>query len=567
MTDQDVVLDQDEQEASDTPEEELSEDEKLMAELKEAITVERQELGSLRVKLTVSVPREMVDRRLGKQFAELKRDALVPGFRKGHAPIRLVEKRFGADVGEQLKSQLIGSGYLAAVEKEDLKPLGDPLFWVKAKEERVGEDQKPRTVEVEKLVSFDSALDHLSMPKEGALSFSCELELKPQFELPSLEKIPVERPAVAIDDDDVDVEIKRMQMRRGTYQAVEDGTVEEDDMLYVSMKMSVGEEILASEDNVDIAARDIRIKGVPLIGLGDALMGKKVGDEVTFEAPVPDDHENINARGKTARFDFAIREIKRLEVPPVDEELLTTLGFDSEEDLRSAIRSTLESELDRTIKSKMYDQVGSYLVDKTPMDVPEGLSQRQTDRAVARRLIELLQMGVPPAELEKARDQMGAKAREQVVRDLKLYFILEKIAEERKIDVKEDEINGAISQIARRSGKRFDRVRDELSKGDGVTNLYLQLRDQKVFDGLLADAAITEVEGPKRKAAPKPAAPKTAAKAAPAKAPAPKAPVAKATAAREPKSAKPQKPKAQPKKEPKAAAKPAARKKTTKRSR
>src|SRR3990172_6536367 len=122
-------------------------------------------IGSLRMKLTVSVPREMVDRRMGKQFAELKRESQVPGFRKWHAPIRLVEKRFGADVGEQLKSQLIGSGYLAAVQKEDIKPLGDPLFWVRAKEERLGEDQKPRTVEVEKLVPFDKALDLLAMPK------------------------------------------------------------------------------------------------------------------------------------------------------------------------------------------------------------------------------------------------------------------------------------------------------------------------------------------------------------------------------------------------------------------
>jgi len=574
MTDQDAVLDQDEQEESDSPEEELSEDQKLMAELKEAISVEREQIGALRVKLTVSVPRDLVERRMGKQFAELKREALVPGFRKGHAPIRLVEKRFGTDVGEQLKSQLIGSGYLAAVEKEDIKALGDPLFWVKTKEERLGEDQKPRTVEVEKLVAFDKAIDHLPMPKEGSLSFSCELELKPQFKLPTLEKIRVERPAVTIDDDDVDVELKRMQMRRGTFQPVEDGPVEADDMLYVNMKMSVGEETIASEDNFDIAARDIRIKGVPLVGLGDKLVGKKLGDELSFQAPVPDDHENIDLRGKKARFDFVIREIKRLEVPPVDEELLSSLGFEGEDELRAAIRSTLESELDRTIKMKMYDQVGSYLLDHTTLDIPEGLSQRQTDRAMARRMIELLQMGVPPAEIDRARDEMGAKAREQAVRDLKLYFILEKIAEEREIEVREDEINGAIAQIARRTGKRFDRVRDDLSKRDGLSNLYLQLRDQKVFDMLLETAEVTEVEGPKKKpstkASPaKPSATKpTPPKVASAKTAAPKAPPPKTA-----KSAKTAKPKAEPKKEvktvsraaPKTAPKPAMRRKGSKR--
>ena len=498
MSDEETAVDQEVQAASETPEEELSDEKKLMAELKEAITVQREPVGALRLKLTVSVPRETVDQRMGKEFADLKRDAMIPGFRKGHAPLRLVEKRFGSDVGEQLKGQLIGNGYLAAVEKENLKPLGDPLVWVKLKEQRFGENQKPKTVEVEKLLPFDKAIDHLPMPKEGAFTFSCELEIKPEFELPKLDKIPVERPAITIDDEDVEVELERMRMRKGTFQPVEEGAVELDDLLYVAMKFSVGGELIDSEDNFDIAARDLRIKGIPLVGLGDALEGQNVGDEVTFEATVPDDHDNLGLRGKTAKFEFTIREIKRLELPPIDEDFLSGMGFESEEDLRSTVRSLLESELDRTIKRKMYDQVGLYLLDHTNFEIPEGLSQRQTDRSVGRRMMEMLQSGVPQTEIERARDEMRAKAHDQVVRDLKLYFILERIAEDREIDVNEEQLNAAISQIARRTGKRFDRVRDELSKRDGLTTLYLQLRDEKVLAALVADAEVTEVEGPKK---------------------------------------------------------------------
>lgn len=505
MSDKQAALDQEELEASETPGEELSEQQKLMAELKEAITVQRELVGSLRLKLTVNVPRDTVEKQLGKQFAELKRDAAIPGFRKGHAPLRLVEKRFGSDVGDQLKGQLIGSGYLAAVEKEDLKPLGDPLIWVKLKEQRFGEDQKPRSVEVEKLVPLDQAIDHLSIPKEGPFSFSCELEIKPAFELPKLDKIPIERPAVSIDDEDVEVELERMRMRRGTFQPVEEGEVERDDLLYVAMKLSVDGELLESEDNFDIAARDIRVKGIPLVGLGDALEGHAVGDEVTFEATVPDDHENLGLRGKKSKFDFTIREIKRLELPPIDDELLSSMGFESEEELRSKVRSLLEEDLERTIKLRMYDQVGQYLVDHTNLEIPEGLSQRQTERSVARRTTELLMSGIPATEIERIRDEMRAQAHDQVVRDLKLYFILERIAEEREIDVNEEQLNAAISQIARRSGKRFDRVRDELSKRDGLATLYLRLRDEKVFDTLVADGEVTETEGPKKKSTKAPA--------------------------------------------------------------
>ena len=84
-------------------------------------------------------------------------------------------------------------------------------------------------------------------------------------------------------------------------------------MLYADMKMIVDGETILSEENFDLAARDINVKGVMLTGFGKAVKGKKVGDTVTFEADVPDDNENVDIRGKQATFEFALREIKRLE--------------------------------------------------------------------------------------------------------------------------------------------------------------------------------------------------------------------------------------------------------------
>lgn len=495
MTKKDLAVS--EPEVLDSEDQELSDEDRAKEKLKKAIKVKREDIGALRVKLTVTVPRDTIDERMGDQFAELKRDAEIPGFRKGHAPLRLVEKRFASDVGDQLINQLISNGYLAAIEKENLKPLGDPLIWVKVKEEREDEPGKLQTVETEKLLPLDQALTHMSVPKEGKLSFSAELELKPEFDLPKLTKIPVSQPKIKISDDDVESEIKRLLAMRGTFGPVEKGAVKIDDMLYVDMKMSVDGKVIESEDNFDIAARDVRVKGVPLIGLGDSLVGAKRDDVVTFDAKVPDDHENIDIREKKAKFEFAIREIKRLELPKLDKTLLSQIGFDSEKELRKAIRSKLEFDIDSAVKRNMREQVGDYLIDQIDIDIPEGLSQRQTDRSVARRLIELYQSGYSDADIEKAKDKMQIEAHDQVVRDLKLYFILEKVAEDRNIEVGEEQINGAIAQIAQRSNKRFDRVRDELSKGDGLMSLYLQIRDEKVLESLLKDADVSETDRPK----------------------------------------------------------------------
>jgi len=495
-------------EAVGTKEEELTEEQKVMARLKEAITVQRESIGSLREKLTITVPRDVLDERLGEQLAELKRDAMVPGFRKGHAPLRLVEKRFSSDVGDQLKTQMVSSGYLAAVEKEELKPLGDPLIWVKVDEERTDDAGRPRRVEVEKLLSLDRALDEIDFPKEGELTFSCEVELKPEFELPELDKIQVERPKVAIADEDVDAEVDRMRRWSGTYRPAEGTAIEADDLLYADIRMSVGDEVLMYEKHQELAARDLRIKGVPVVGLGKALIGKKPGASLSVEAEIPADHENLDIRGKRAKFEFTVHEVKRLELPELTDEFASVIGYDSVDDLRAVVRANLESRLDQVMKRKMKDQVAGFLVANTKLEIPEGLSQRQTDRSVARRMIELYQSGMPEAEIRKQVDEMRVKAHDQTVHDLKLYFILEKIAEQRDVDVTEEQINTAIAGIAQRTNRRFDRVRDELSKGDGIMTLYLTIRDDLVLDLLAREAEVVEVEGPKKKVPKKTAAAK-----------------------------------------------------------
>lgn len=477
--------------------EEQSDQEEQMAKLKEAIEVEKEEIGSLRLKMTVTVPREIIEERLSKQFTDLKREAAIPGFRKGHAPLRLVEKRFGNEVGDELKGQLVGSAYMAAVEKEELTPLGDPLVWATVEEERTDESGGTRKVQAEKLLSVEKAIDHIELPKEGPLSFTCELELKPKFELPKLEKIPVERPKLAVEDSDVEEELRRMRMYRGTFQPVEKGPTQRDDMLYVDLKMLVDGDVLLDEQNTDLPVRDVRLKGIPLTGLGDALEGKKRDEEITFEATAPDDHENADIRGKKAKLEIVIREIKRLELPPIDEDFVKSMGCETEEELRQDLRGMLESRLEQMARDEMHEQLGDYLIANTSLDIPEGLSHRQTERSVARRMVQMYQSGVPESEISKAADEMRAKAHDQVVRDLKLFFILEKIAEEREVDVTEEQLNGAIAAIAQRSGKRFDRVRDELSKGDGLMTLYVQLRDRAVLDLLLGEAEIKEADGPK----------------------------------------------------------------------
>jgi len=462
------------------------------AKLKEAVEVLSEDVGTLRKKLTITVPRDYLDGRLTDEFTELKRESIVPGFRKGRAPLRLVEKRFGHEVGDQLVAQLVGGGFTAAVEKEDLKTLGDPLIWVQAPVE-TGEGGRRSKETTERLVSVEEALEHMKLPDEGPLTFSCEVELRPAFDLPPLEGIVIERPKVAFTDDDVRQEVDRYRAVRGHYAPTSEPIVA-DDLVIADMTYAVDGKVVKEEKNVTLAARAQRVEGVVLPDLADALKGKQASDSVEVKAEIPDDHETSEYRGKEAVFTFAIQDVKRLELPPLDEEFFESIGFESETDLKDHIRSSLESQLDMLVQRGMYGQIGKYLLENTKLEVPPGLSQRQTERLVLRRMIDMYQRGLAEMTVQKQMDELRARTSEEVVKELKLFFIMEKIAEQMEIDVGDDELNGEIARIARAQGKRFDRVRDELTKANGLTALYLQLRDHKILDELLKQAEIKEIE-------------------------------------------------------------------------
>lgn len=494
----------------------------LKETLKSVIKVKVADAGVLRKTLTVTVPRESLQSEFDKEYKELLTEATVPGFRKGRAPRRLIEKRFGRDVNDQVQTRILSNAYLAAVEREDMKVLGDPLVWIRAKD-KSGEEK-------EQLADMQAALSSLKIPDDGDFEFRCEVEVKPEFELPKLEKVPVSKPSLEISDDDVSVQIDRLRARRGSFAPTAEGdAVQADDLLVCDMRMTVDGAEIKTAENVRFAARAQMLEGAIVSDFGQKMAGAKVGESRTVDGPLPDDYATADLRGKTAKFELKVQEIKRLQLPPLDASFLESMGFDKESDFRDYVRTTMQSQLGEEIRRGMQEQVRRYLLEHTKIEVPEGLSSRQAERIASRRRVELARQGVPDDEIEKHADEMMTGARAQAATELKLFFILDKIAEKWEIDVTEEELNSQIASIARSYNRRFDRVRDELTQNNGLTMLYLEIRDEKCIDRILESAEITDTKvGETKGDAPKAESKKSAASKSHSKEPA-AAPAAKAS--------------------------------------
>lgn len=460
--------------------------ERLAETLKNEVQADISEIGTLRKRIRITVPAKVITEHLDHNYSELMQDAIVPGFRKGRAPRRLVEKRFGAEVRESMTTTIVGQAFFAVIEKHELEVLGDPVFEI------------PTEGEGSKLVDLDEALEHLKLPEEGDFSYACEVEIKPKFELPELKGIPIKSPLIEIKKEMVDEELLRMRKLRGRYEPRPEASAESDDYLIADVTFFAGDKEIKTEENVQFGVRPVRLDGIPLPTLGDVMKGAKVGETRSVECTIPEDYERADIRGQQGRFEFRIHELKRLAPVPMDE-FLQQQSFDSEEDARTTVRYMIENQRDELIERARRSQVHQYLLDNTQLDLPEQLSARQTDRAVSRQILELTRQGVPDADVEARIDELRTSAREDAVHSLKLNFILDKVAEQLDVSVTDEEVNTAIAQMARRYNRRFDRVRDELQQRGLLADVAEQIRQDKVVAQLLADANIEETaaeEGP-----------------------------------------------------------------------
>lgn len=454
-------------------------------EVKDALsenTIAVEDAGTLKKKVTVTVPAERITAKRDEMFGELSGSAQIPGFRIGHAPRRLIEKRFGKDIANDVRNSLIGEALGQAVEKAQLKTVGEP----------------------------DINLDTIELPDAGEMTFSFEVELFPEFNLPELKGIAVQKKVVTIDDARVDEQLEQFRSSRARYEET-DGAAEEGDQIAASAVIS-GEGIERIErPGLMLRVAAGQVEAIPLVDMGKELAGKKAGDQVTLTVKVPDSHPNEAWRGKDATVEISVGTVRRRIVPEMNDEFALQAGFDSIAEMRQFIQRNLQGRAVTETQQAMREQIQTYLLDSTTFDLPEGVVKRHAAGVLRRRYVDLLYAGVPAEKIDENMAQLQAAASDQARRDLKLSFILGKIADEQKIEIGDDEVNARVAAMAQQYNRRPERMRQELESDGSISQVQVALLEEKVLDKLLADATISEV-APEAAEAEKPKAKKARAK-------------------------------------------------------
>ncbi len=443
--------------------------------------IKTEDVGTLKKKLTITIARERIDAKRDEMFGELSSSAQVPGFRVGRAPRRLLEKRFGKEVSSDVRNAIVADAVGKAIDDSELKSIGEP------------------NIDLEKI----------ELPETGELEFSFEIEVAPEFDLPKIDGIKVEKQSPELSDELVDKQLEQLAASSARFEETDDAAAEEDVVTAGATITIEGVDEPLDRPGQMLRVAPGQIEGLPLVDLGKELTGKKAGDSARLEITIPQGHPNEDWQGKKATIEIQISQIRKRIVPTIDEGFATAAGFESLDELKDHMRSRIEVQMGIQQKRDMRRQIEENLLENTKFDLPDGLINRHTARVLQKRYVDLLQQGIPRDKIDENLTQLQAAATEQAQRDLKLQFILDKIAEDKELEITADEVNSRIAQMAQMYDRRPERVRQELAADGSLEQLAEVMRGEKALDALLESAEVKEV---KPKAEPKKADQKKAAK-------------------------------------------------------
>lgn len=430
-----------------------------------------EDAGPCRKKLTVELSSEIVTAELEQAYGAVATQAQIPGFRRGKAPRRLIERMFGKAAQEEARNRLVSAAYSRAVDEQKLRVVGDP---------EGGEE-----------------LANLELESGKPARFTLEVEVAPEFDLPSVENIPVKKPLYEATDEMIDDEIDRIALNEGDLEPRERAEAGD----YCS-----GHGVIKTADGkvaVDIEGAVIKIPtadegsrgsilGVIVDDFAEQVGSPAPGDTITVKATGPEQHESPVVRGKPITIEFEVQRVDRI-VPASREQLRARFGMTSDDQLREAVGLRINQNLMIRQQSVLRQQIADYLLDNVEMELPSRLSERQAERSVQRRRMELLYRGFNPVQVEEQLAELRAASAETSQRELKLFFVLDKAAAELDVQVTEPDVNGRIAQIAQQRGERPDKLRAELIRTNQVGAVVQQIREHKTMDALLAKAKVEEV--------------------------------------------------------------------------
>jgi trigger factor len=425
-----------------------------------------EELSPTRVRLTIEVPFDELKPNVDRAYREVARQVRIPGFRPGRVPPRVIDQRIGREaVLEQAVNDAVPQLYGKALEEHDVYALGQP----------------------------DLEITKLDDGKE--LAFTAEVDVRPKFDLPAIDGLPVTVDNADVTPDQVEEYIGALRERFASLKGADRPAAEGD---FVSIDLSaevngkVAEDAQANGVSYEVGS------GQMLDGLDEALAGMSAGETKTFPALLAGGKQ----AGKLAQVTVTVQSVKVKELPELDDDFAQSASeFDTLGELRAGTRAQLERMRRAGQAGQARERALDALVDRVDIPLPEDLVDRETASRRESLSDRLERSGNTMEEYLEAIGSSAEQLDEQFAQDarrsVKAGFILDKLAAAEDLGVSQEELAAYVTEQAYRMGVPPDRLAKDLSERGQLAAVAADVLRGKALTLLTERASITDESGQK----------------------------------------------------------------------
>jgi trigger factor len=411
--------------------------------------------------IEVQIPPEEVSRETDALIQKYQKLARIPGFRRGHVPASVIRQRFSQEIQNDVVDALIPKYFRKETERLGLIPVSQPR------------------------------VTDLHAHQGEAMHFKASFEVMPEIKVEGYKELRAEHPEISVSDEEVEQSLTALQEQKATFSPVEGRPIQEGDYAQVSLD--------GTPRDQDAGTKPVHMDDV-LVEMGgkntmpeftENLRGANAGEERTFDVHYPDDFSDERLRAKTFSYKVKINSIKQKSLPELNDDFAKELGeFSTLEDVRKRIREGMETERRQNAERDAKDKLLSELIRRNEFEVPEALVEHQIDIRLERGLRALAAQGMSSEHMKKMDfARLRAGQREQAVQEVKASLLLEKIADEEKIEVGDEEINREIEALGKQTNQTADAIRARLTRDGALDRIRNRIRNEKALDFLYRQSA------------------------------------------------------------------------------
>ncbi|MGV0402902.1 trigger factor [Corynebacterium uberis] len=425
-----------------------------------------EKLSDTRVKLTVNVPFDELSSEIDQAYAAIAQQVSIPGFRRGKAPRQLIDARFGrGPILEQVVNDMLPSRYQAALEQEEITPLGQP------------------EVDVTKIEDKDY------------VEFTAEVDVRPEITVPDFADYAVTVPALKVEDGDVDAEIDKLRARFGELKNTE-RKLKKGDFAVIDLTATIDGEVI---DEATTEGLSYEVGSKDLIdGLDKAIKGLKTGEDAEFVAEI----QGGEHKGEEATIAVHVQQTKERVLPELDEEFVQMASeFDTVDELRESTKTQVEESKKAEQATDIRDEVLKKALADASFPLPEGVVDEQVHAQLHQLMGQIAHDEAAFNSVLEAqgttREEFDAEQRSNAEEAVRTQLFLDALAEQESPEVSQQELTDHIMFTAQSYGMDPNQFVQQISQSGQIANLFSDVRRGKALAAAICRVAVTDEDGNK----------------------------------------------------------------------